>query len=183
MKTVIQFLIISFCLLCILGCETSTQITATPIQHTNSFYNVKHNDYPLLHLPLIDPIEAEREDGRTPWRVLLYNGPNIKVPGSKDNFIYGYAIEDLEKFAVKDGIIMAYSTYVDMDADPYIRDNYFHWFVVIPKERISEGFKTEDEFNNYIQSLGIIDPQWQKPDEAYELFERTNCLKWIPDCP
>ena len=76
---------------------------------------------------------------------------------------------------------MAYSAYVDKDSDAYIQENYYHWFVVIPEKKISEGFHTEDEFRQYIQTLGIQDPDWQTPDEAYEQFRRTGCLEWIPD--
>jgi hypothetical protein len=153
-----------------------------PVHHADPFYNFNHNDYPLLHLPLIKPIEVKREDGRTPWRVLLTYGPSVRIPNKQDIFIYGYDIEELEKFAVSHGVIMAYSPYVDQKADSYVLNNYFHWFVIIPEKKIGEGFHTEEEFRQYIQTLGVQDPDWQSPDEAYQRFQQTGCLEWIPDC-
>lgn len=182
MKKIVIYLILFLSLSSVMSCAPPTQPADLPIQHADPFYNINHNDYPLIHLPLIKPIEADRHDGRTPWRVLLPYGPWVHVPDRQDNFWYIYSIEELEKFAVSNGVIMAYSAYVDKDADAYIRDNYYHWFVLIPEKKIAEGFHTEDEFRQYIQTLGIQDPDWQMPDEAYEQFKRTGCLAWIPDC-
>jgi hypothetical protein len=164
------------------SCAPLAQPTNSPVQHADPFYNINDNEYPLLHLPLIKPIEAKREDGRSPWRVFLPYGLFVSVPTRQDNFDYAYAIEQLEKFAVKNGVIMAYSAYVDEQADAYIQDNYYHWFVLIPDKKIAEGFHTEGGFLQYIQTLGIQDPNWQTPDEAYEQFAQTGCLEWIPDC-
>jgi hypothetical protein len=176
------YLIFLVCFSYLTSCASPTQRTNPLIQHADPFYNINHDDYPLLHLPLIKPIEAKRQDGRTPWRVLSPNGPWVSVPNRQDNFFYVYAIEELEKFAIKNGVIMAYSSYVDKQADPYIQDNYYHWFVLIPDKKIAEGFHTEDEFNQYIQTLGIQNLDWQTPDEAFKKFAETGCLEWIPDC-
>ncbi len=165
-----------------MGCPFTAHQTDLRIHHTDSFYNYNENDYPLLHLPLIKPIEADCFDGKTPWRVFLTYGLWVPVPNRQDNFHYGYNIEELEKFAVHNGVIMAYSAYLYKGADAYIQDNYFHWFVVIPEKKIAEGFHSEDEFRQYIQTFDIQDPDWQKPDESYEQFKQTGCLKWIPDC-
>lgn len=182
MKTTVFYLIIFLSLRYVTSCSPPAQPTDPPVQHADPFYNVNHDDYPLLHLPLINPIEAKRQDGRTPWRIFLPYGSWVRLPNRQDNVYYGYAVEELEKFAVKSDVIMAYSAYVDKDADTYIQENYFHWFVIIPEKEISEGFRTEDEFYEYIQSLGVKDPDWQTPDEAYQQFRKTGCLEWIPDC-
>jgi hypothetical protein len=182
MKKVVLYLILLLSLSHVTGCSPPAQLTDLPVQHTDPFYNVNQDDYPLLHLPLIKPIEAKRFDGSSPWRVLLFDGPWVHVPNRQDNFTYFYAIEELEKFAVENGIIMAYSPYVDTEADAYIQDNYYHWFVLIPDQEIAEGFHTEAEFLEYIQTLGIEDPDWQTPDEAYKQFSKTGCLEWFPDC-
>jgi hypothetical protein len=162
------------------SCAPPVQSTVPLVQHADPFYNLNDNDYPLLHLPLIKPIEVERQDGRTPWGVFLPHGPWVSVPNSQE--AYGYNIEELEKIAVSNGIIMAYSAYVDKDANVYIQDNYYHWFVMIPEKDIAEGFHTEDGFLQYIHALEIQSPDWQTPDEAYKQFEQTGCLEWIPDC-
>src|SRR5687767_15778914 len=73
----------------------------------------------------------------------------VSVPNSQEEYMYG--IQELEKFAVQNGVIMAYSSYVNKEAVAYIQANYYHWFVLIPDEKIAEGFHTEDEFNQYIQ--------------------------------
>jgi hypothetical protein len=182
MKETAFFLIILLSLSYVTGCASPASPADSLIQHADNFYNLNDNDYPLLHLPLIKPIEAKHFDGSSPWRVLLFDGPSVLVPGRQDNFYYGYAIEELEKFAVRDGVIMAYSAYVDKAADAYIQDNYYHWFVVIPEKKISEGFHTEDEFRQYIQMLSIQDPEWQTPDDAYKQLRKTGCLEWFPDC-
>jgi len=77
---------------------------------------------------------------------------------------------------------MAYSPYVDKHADDYIQDNYYHWFVMVMDKYITQGFHTEAEFRAYIQTLGIQDPDWQTPDEAFKQFLDTGCLAWFPDC-
>ena len=180
MKNTVFYLVLFLSLSYLTSCAPPAQPTNPPVQHADPFYNINDNDYPLLHLPLIKPVEAKRQDGRTPWRVFLPYGPYVSVPNSQEEYIYG--IEELEKFAVQNGVIMAYSSYVDTGAVAYIQENYYHWFVIIPEKEIAEGFHTEDEFREYIQTLGIQDPDWQTPDEAYERFEQTGCLDWIPDC-
>jgi hypothetical protein len=153
-----------------------------PERYADPFYNINYDKYPWLYLPLIKPIEAVREAGDSIWRVSLLQVHRGSVPNSQNNLAYYYAIEELEKFAVKDGVLMAYSAYVDTEAEAYIQDNYYHWFVLIPDKEIAAGFQTEDEFNQYIKTLGIQDPDWEKPHEAYDAFVETGCLEWIPDC-
>ena len=180
MKNTIFYLVLFLSLSYVTSCAPPVQPTNPPVQHADPFYNFNDDDYPLIHLPLIKPIEAKRQDGRTPWRVFLPYGMFVSIPNNQEE--YAYDIEELEKFAVSNGVIMAYSAYVDKQADAYIQDNYYHWFVLIPDKEIAEGFHTEDEFREYIQTLGIQDPDWQTPDEAYEQFTQTGCLDWIPDC-
>jgi hypothetical protein len=179
-KKTFFYLMILFGLSYVTSCAPPAQPTNPPAQHADPFYNINDNDYPLLHLPLIKPFEAKREDGRSPWGILLFYGPWVSMPNSQE--VYFYTIKELEKIAVENGIIMAYSSYVDQDADVYIRDNYYHWFVIVPAQELTKGFHTEDEFLQYIQALGIQDPDWQTPDEAYKKFAQTGCLEWIPDC-
>jgi hypothetical protein len=180
MKRLIFYLLVVLATIGLSSCATSAQPTNPPVQHADPYYNINDNDYPLLHLPLIKPIEADREDGRTPWRVFLPYGMFVSIPNSQEE--YAYDIEELEKFSVQNGVIMAYSSYVDTQADAFIQKNYYHWFVTIPDKNITKEFHTEDEFNQYIQTLGIKNPDWQTPDEAYKKFAETGCLDWIPDC-
>lgn len=180
MKKIGFYLFLLFSLSYMTSCASPAQPTDPPVQHADPFYNINRNDYPLLHFPLIKPIEAKRLDGRSPWRVFIHYGLGVSIPNSQE--VYVYNIEELEKFAVQNGFIMAYSSYVNKEADAYIKDNFYHWFVIIPEKETAEGFQTENEFHQYIQTLGIQDPDWQRPDEAYEQFKKTGCLAWIPDC-
>jgi hypothetical protein len=162
-----------------IGCLTS----CTPlVHHADPFYNFDRYDFPRDHLPLIDPVEATREGLSSPWELGLGNTIWVQIPNS-NNAYYGYSlVEELGNFAVKNGVIMAYSSYVDKQADAYVQDNFYHWFVMVPAKNITMGFDTEDEFRRYIQTLGIQNPDWQKPDTAFDKFAQTGCLDWIPDC-
>lgn len=156
------------------------------VQHTNPFYNYNDNDFPRDHLPIIDPVEATRKSPSSSWSMKLLNGLYIEMPKSQEQEVvkvYIYSrVAELEKFSVKDGVIMAYSDYVNQQADAYIQTNFYHWFVMIPDKNITEGFHTENAFNQYIESKGIQDPVWQTPDEAFDQFLNTGCLDWFPDC-
>jgi len=133
-------------------------------------------------IPLIDPIEVNRLNSSSSWDIELQPCMWFNFPNSQGlYYLYGH-IHSPEKFAVENGVIMAYSSYVDKDADAYIQDNFFHWFVMVPDEKITKGFQTEDAFLEYIQTLGVEDPDWQTPDEAFDTFLETGCLAWIPDC-
>lgn len=152
--------------------------------YSDPFYNFyfNENDYPGYRLPIIKPYSAKRDNLSSPWYLGLAEILWVQIPNS-NNAYYAYThVEELEKFAVKNGVITAYSSYVDKQADAYIQNNYYHWFVSVPDENMAKGFHTEDEFNQYIQTLGIQNPDWQTPDEAFKKFAETGCLDWIPDC-
>ncbi len=171
----------AFYLMLLLSISFLTNCTSL-VRHTDPFYNKDSDDFPRNHLPLINPIEAIRERSSSPWNLGLGNPIWVQIPDS-NNAYYGYSrVMELEKVAVKNGIVMAYSVYVDQQADAYIQDNYYHWFVTVPGKNITKGFHTEEEFLQYIQILGIQDPDWQTPDKAYDTFAETGCLEWIPDC-
>jgi hypothetical protein len=157
------------------------------VRHADPFYDLNGSDYPRGHIPLINPVQATRDIYSSSWNLKLLNGLHIDLPKSQEQEVvevYGYyRIEELEKFAVKDGVVMAYSAYVDQQADAYIQNDFYHWFVMVPSQNITKGFHTEDAFRQYIQTLGIQDPDWQMPDEAHNKFLDTGgCLDWIPDC-
>jgi hypothetical protein len=169
-----------FLSVCFLMSCTST------VHHSDPFYNVNESDFPRDHLPIINPVEATRERPSDPWNLHLFNALYVDLPKKQEQdvlevYMYIY-VEELEKFAVKAGVIMAYSPYVDRQAAPYVQDNYYHWYVMVPSEEITKGFHTEDEFQEYIETLGIQYPDWLTPDEAFDTFLDTGCLDWYPDC-
>ena len=131
--------------------------------------------------------QVTRDIFSSSWNLDLLNSLHVDLPKSQEQEVvkvYIYSrVAELEKFAVEGGVIMAYSAHVNKQADAYIRDNYYHWFAMIPSQNVTEGFHTEDEFRQYIRTLGIQDPDWQTPDEAHKKFLDTGgCLDWIPDC-
>ena len=161
--------------------------SCTPVvYHADPFYNYNDSEFPRDYLPVIKPVEARRERPSDPWSLELLNVLLIELPKSQEQEVttyYGYThVKKLEKFAVKDGVIMAYSSYVDKEVDAYIQNNYYHWFVMVLSKDTTEGFHAEDEFRQYIQTFGIQDPDWQTPDEAFDHFLETGCLDWFPDC-
>jgi hypothetical protein len=181
MKKPVFYLILILSLSFLTGCTPS-------VHHDDPFYNYNDSDFPRDHLPLIKPVEATRERPSSPWRLRLLNVIYITLPKSQEQdllhtYYYGY-VEELEKFAVKDGVIVAYSAYVNDQADPFILNDFYHWFVMVPGENITKGFHTEDAFRQSIQTLGvdIEESDWQTPDEAFDTFLETGCLEWIPDC-
>jgi len=159
-----------------------------PVQHSDPFYN-EHGDE-FSRLPLIKPIKAIQNGSFSPWYLGLGNPIWIEIPNSNNVYYVYDLVKELEKISVKNGVVMAYSSYVDKEtgayadkeAYAYILDNYYHWFVIVPDKEIAKGFHTEDEFLEYIQTLDIQNPDWQTPDEAYDKFADTGCLDWIPDC-
>lgn len=173
MKRIILILI----LLLSLCCLTSN---LRRVKHDDPFYN--YDDMSILRIPLIKPIEVNRLDSSYPWDIELHSDMWIDFSEMPEREYCFFEITAPEKFAVQKGVIMAYSSYVDKEADAYIQENFFHWFVIIPEKEFAEGFHTEDEFLEYIQILGIEDPDWQIPDEAHKQFRKTGCLEWIPDC-
>ncbi len=165
-------------ILLILGFLTSCM---PHIKHTDPFYYI-NDGFDPRRIPLIKPLEVNLLPSSRSWDIFLQPSMYIDYPNRQgDYYFYGH-IYEVEKIAVINGIIMAYSSYVDEEADSYIQDNYYHWFVLIPDQEITKGFHTEDEFTEYIQTLGVDELDWQTPDKVYKQFKKTGCLDWIPDC-
>jgi hypothetical protein len=146
------------------------------VQHEDAFYN-NLGDYPYLQFPLIKPYNVHRINSESPWRMILHT---LWAPPPNDTYIWN--VEDVRKLSVKNGVIMAYSPYVDEQANQSIRENYYHWFVIVPDRNIEAGFENEDTFLEYIRKLGIQQPDWREPDGIFNEFAQTGCLDWIPDC-
>jgi hypothetical protein len=152
------------------GCDIFVQ------KHSDPFYN-DVGTWDSLNLPLINPyylIIINKEYG---WRMPL-----------KGNFPYEFndylilEIQNINKVAVDKGIIMVYTPHAP-NVDESLGQKSLYWFVAIPHEGNSEiGFETESDFLDYIQILGINNPQWVEPGVAYDKFFQTGCFDWIPDC-
>lgn len=156
-----------------------------PVKHADNYYNV-NDGLSLRRIPVVKPIEIILLESQTDltysWDLELQPGIWVDYPNKQGlRYFYGH-VHDLKKFATINGIIMAYSSFVDQDAVTYIQDNFYHWFVIVPDLEIQKGFHSQDDFSEYIRTLGIENPDWQIPDEVYRRFKKTGCLEWIPDC-
>jgi len=149
--------------------------------HTDPFYDYSDDYAPGARFPLIDPVQAIRDSPSSPWELEVANYNFVGMPNSREFYVYGN-VSPLEKISVKNGAILAYSPYVDQQADTYVQNNYYHWFVIVLEKNITKGFHSEDEFDQYIQTLGIQNAEWQTPDAAFDKYFQTGCLDWIPDC-
>src|SRR6266542_3583743 len=156
------------------------------VQHTDPFYNDDGgDDFPYTQFPLIKPYYVYTMDVGSPWIIELLGtngGLHVTAPKNEEGAVYSYDVWDVRKIDVQEGIIMAYSPYVNDEVPQSIQDNYYHWFVIVPDEQNTMGFHDENAFQAYIQKLGIQNPDWQTPKDAINQFENTGCLPWIPDC-
>lgn len=179
MKKANLYFLITLIVMCLASCQTI-------VKHSDPFYNDDGgDDFPYTQFPLIKPYYVYTMDVGSPWIIELravYGALYVIAPENEGGVHYYYDIWGVETISVQDGIIMAYSPYVDDEAPQSIQDNYYHWFVIIPDEHIAMGFHDENAFQAYIQKLGIQNPDWQTPKDAISQFEDTGCLDWIPDC-
>ncbi len=150
-------------------------------KHADHFYDIGWG-MDRKRVPLIKPIDMTLFSSPEAWTMKTLPGFKVDDPGNEYPYYYYAKIHLVEKIAIQDGFIMVYSPYIDADADTYIQANYYHWFVMVPANDVSRGFHTEEEFNQYIETLGIKDPDWQSPDEVYRRLYWTGCLDWIPGC-
>jgi hypothetical protein len=135
----------AFYLILLLGLSYLTSCTPRVI-HADPFYN--YDDFSMIRIPLINPIEVNRLNSLSPWDMELHPAMWIDFPKSQGlYYLYGH-VHDPEKFAVKNGTIMAYSSYVDNEADVYIQENYYHWFVNVPDKKSQRVFTQRTSFSN-----------------------------------
>ena len=87
MKNTVFYLVLFISLSYLTSCAPPAQPTDPPVQHTDPFYNFNDDDYPLLHLPMIKPIEAKRLDGSSPWRVFVPYGLGVSIPNSQEIYV------------------------------------------------------------------------------------------------
>src|SRR5688572_25446533 len=89
-KITVFYLVLFLSLSYLTSCAPPAQPTNPPVQHADPFYNFNDDDYPLIHLPLIKPFKATRQDdGSSLWSVFSTYGPYVSVPNSQEEYIYG----------------------------------------------------------------------------------------------
>jgi hypothetical protein len=142
-----------------------------------SFYQ-NSGDWDAYYIPLVKPYKAVRLVQGVDWDIELYVAPT-----QKDMYYYLH-INDVNKIAVKNKVIMVYApNSILLDEDEIrIGQKVLPWFVIVPDKKIEIGFDNEDGFLKYIQEYGIKEPAWENPDSIFQKFQKTGCLDWIPNC-
>jgi hypothetical protein len=151
------------------GCSPSIQ------KHDDPFYN-DVGAWDSARIPLINPYYIVYIDKEHGWQ--------LPLKGNMPSQYYYYNFRDISgviQIAIQDNIIMAYTTYAE-DVDKSVGQKILHWFVIVPEKNIETGFDDEQAFFDYIQQLGIQNPNWAEPEKTYQQFFKTGCIDWIPDC-
>lgn len=150
-------------------------------KHADSFYDV-NSAMDRRRIPLVKPLYMLQLSSPDDWYLSLRPGIYIEDPNGQDPYYLYSHLYKIEGIYVENGIILTYSPYVDENADSNIQENYYHWFVLIPDQEITKGFHSEEDFTEYIRTLGIQELAWLDPVKVYRHFNWTGCLDWIPDC-
>jgi hypothetical protein len=150
----------------------SCQIINQRYESTDTFYRA-YGDFDSVRFPLIKPFEVIKSDDKYGWLIELNDA---------DNYYMG-SIINIHKISISQGLIFIYSK-SDQPEGVINKDSakLFRWFVINPDQSSTIGFKTDYEFNEYVNDLGINEIVWYLPDDVYDEFEKTGCLYWIPDC-
>jgi hypothetical protein len=153
----------SFLLLAVLlyGCRLTYQITREP------FYTDDGGLDDYGRFPLIKPYDATNVDV---WSIDLH------LPPSKKSLHFS-SIHDISKIAVGNNVIMAYSPFMAQ-----VDERGLAWFVIVPDRSIETGFSNEADFLKSVHEFGIEKPTWLDPTAVFQVFTKTGCLEWIPDC-
>ena len=142
--------------------------------HLDPFY-LKGSEWDHLRFPLIKPYYAIYISDTYKWQIPLQESPYSR------DFYYYLTIQDVQKIAVENGVIMINTSYHE-NVDESIGQKVLYWFVFIPEEKIEMGFDTENAFHNYINQYGISSPSWKEPNSILNEYEENFCLDWIPNC-
>lgn len=161
--------LLTLMLLGILGaCNPIAYLTQDPFYQDNG-------ESSFGSFPLIKPYKAINADKEFGWYIDLHVDPSMK------ELYYYNSLRNIEKIAVENGVIMVYTPYIK-SVNKEFGEKVMHWFVIVPDQNIETGFDVESDFLNYIQKFDIKQPNWINPSSAFEQFDRTWCLDWIPAC-
>jgi len=140
-------------------------------QRDEFYVGARHASGTASRLPLLDPYTAILPDDPGEWYIDLEY-----FKKQSDDPLRGYvSIIEIKQLAIEKGVLMVNSTHVSKGMS-------IAWFVLIPSQKIETGFRSEEEFRQYIAGYGVQNPRWMPPQAAYEQFRETSCLYWIPDC-
>ncbi len=173
MQTMLLFLAVSLLVCCILPFGYFLY----DYYGNKSFYQ-ESSRWDYLRFPLLEPYYAININDEYGWSI-----PVMKVDVSDRNFLSLVDILNVEKIAVVDGVILAYSSYsktILLTGKSRV-EKELHWFILIPGQA-ELGFETEGDFLMHVRQQGIERIRWQEPDVILEQFDQTRCLEWITGC-
>ena len=145
-----------------------------PVNHPDPFYSAC-KDWDAPRFPLIKPYDVLYLGQNEQWVVSLHS----TITADKVKFYT--SINDVQKITVVKEVIMIYSHY-EKTIDESNNENSFYWFVIIPNKNIAAGFNSEDDFLSYLNQFGIVNINWESPEDINKSFLSTGCLDWIPGC-
>ena len=117
----------------------------------------------LKRVPLIKPYEAVMW-AADDWRI------NFETPQ-----LLELSIHNVKSVNVLDSVIILYAS-----GDVSIRSVKYPegWFVIIPNEKIEEGFEHKKDFLARLNTFGITDPSLHDLDSVYSIFKAKEKLDW-----
>jgi hypothetical protein len=92
-----------------------------------------------IRLPFIKPYEALLTNGRKQWQMNLFNSA------------LNSSVVNIKTVYVENGAILLYSEKTYLDG----QDANQAWFVVVPAKHVEKGFSNENDFAEYLKSIGI----------------------------
>jgi len=139
----------------------------------DSFYR-EGSDCDRLRFPLIKPYFAVYVNEESGWQIPLGDISN-------QNFRGYINVPYVEKILVENNVIMIYTPY-QASVIGISEFKIINWFVLEPEKELESGFENEEDFLEYLDEIGIDEPEWMNPDDVSLQFDETRCLDWIPDC-
>lgn len=135
--------------------------------HEKQFYtNFEGLGY--IRIPLIMPYEILAENKNDNWYLNLIDG-----------FDYYYSIQQIDKVAVIDSVILIHSASI-RQVSKNIKPK--QWFAIIPSKNVEIGFANEIDFKEYLNQCNITIVEWMEIESVFDRFKDTECLPWIKGC-
>lgn len=141
-------------------------ITPNEVSPSGDGYFESTGGWDYRRIALIEPYDARNTNNEKPWGVRLQ-------PLSPS----GSAAEATKLDVVDKKYIVMYAPNSVLNGKRI--DEV--WFVIIPAEKITQGFATEAEFLSYLSERGIPEPNMRDVNELYEELIYTGYLPWFPE--
>ncbi len=145
-----------------------------PVNNPDPFYSA-WRDWGGPRFPLIYPYDVFYIGQSEDWAI------NLHSPQKSEELHYYQSVNDIDKIAVVNGVIMVHSSYKEKNGS-VVSAQDLSWFVIIPSEEVERGFNNEVSFLKFIDAYGIAEIKWETPDQLNRKFLDTGCLEWIPGC-